>query len=44
VKRDDGKMQWAYDSKPLYTFKSDQPGEKTGDGKGGVWHLAGAKH
>jgi predicted lipoprotein with Yx(FWY)xxD motif len=44
VKRDDGKMQWAYDGKPLYTFKEDKPGEKTGDGKGDVWHLAGAKH
>ena len=41
VKRDDGSMQWAYDGKPLYTFINDkQPGEVTGDGKMGVWHVA----
>jgi len=45
IKRDDGKMQWAYDGKPLYTFKNDKPGEMTGDGKGGVWHAVhGMKH
>jgi predicted lipoprotein with Yx(FWY)xxD motif len=45
IKRDDGKMQWAYDGKPLYTFKNDKPGEMTGDGKGGVWHMVhGVKH
>lgn len=42
VKRDDGKMQWAYDGKPLYTYKMDEkPGDMNGDGKGDVWH---AKH
>nr|WP_288255860.1 hypothetical protein [uncultured Pseudomonas sp.] len=41
VKRDDGTLQWAYDGKPLYTFINDkQPGEVTGDGKMGVWHVA----
>jgi len=41
VKRDDGSMQWAYGGKPLYTFINDkQPGEVTGDGKMGVWHVA----
>ena len=41
VKRDDGSMQWAYDSKPLYTFVMDKkPGDVTGDGKMGVWHVA----
>ena len=41
IKRDDGSMQWAYKDKPLYTFAGDKsPGEKTGDGKGGVWHVA----
>lgn len=24
IKRDDGKMQWAYDGKPLYTFMKDK--------------------
>ena len=41
VKRDDGSMQWAYDGKPLYTFVMDKkPGDVTGDGKMGVWHVA----
>ncbi|SDS43717.1 Predicted lipoprotein with conserved Yx(FWY)xxD motif [Pseudomonas asplenii] len=41
IKRDDGKLQWAYDGKPLYTFKADKKdGDMTGDGKGGVWHVA----
>lgn len=44
VKRDDGSLQWAYDGKPLYTFINDkQPGEVTGDGKMGVWHVAKPK-
>jgi predicted lipoprotein with Yx(FWY)xxD motif len=43
VKRTDGSMQWAYDSKPLYTFIQDKKaGDVTGDGKGGVWHVAKA--
>ena len=41
VKRDDGTMMWAYYGKPLYTFiKDTKAGDKTGDGKGGVWHIA----
>ncbi len=41
VKRDDGRQQWAYKDKPLYTWKNDaKPGDVTGDGKGGVWHVA----
>ena len=41
IKRDDGKMQWAYDGKPLYNFKMDKkPGDKMGDGKGDMWHVA----
>ncbi|MCJ1883230.1 hypothetical protein LNN38_00060 [Pseudomonas sp. LA21] len=41
VKRDDGSMQWAYYGKPLYTFVQDQkPGDMTGDGKMGAWHVA----
>lgn len=40
IKRDDGKMQWAYDGKPVYGYKDDKKaGDKTGDGKGGVWHV-----
>jgi len=42
VQRDDGTMQWAYDSKPLYTWSKDM---KSGDMKGegmanGSWHVA----
>lgn len=41
VMRDDGKKQWAYKGKPLYTWIKDQkPGDKTGDGVNNVWHIA----
>lgn len=41
IKREDGASQWVYKGKPLYTFKSDKAaGDKTGDGKGDVWHVA----
>ncbi|MGH8806837.1 MAG: COG4315 family predicted lipoprotein [Noviherbaspirillum sp.] len=41
VTRDDGKKQWAYKGKPLYTWIKDQkPGDKTGDGVNNVWHIA----
>jgi predicted lipoprotein with Yx(FWY)xxD motif len=40
IKRDDGTMQWADGGKPLYTFAKDKkPGDVTGDGKNGVWHV-----
>jgi predicted lipoprotein with Yx(FWY)xxD motif len=42
IKRDDGKMQWAYKDKPLYTWVKDtKPGDTTGDGfLNGAWHVA----
>ncbi len=42
VRRDDGKMMWAYKGKPLYAFKKDMaPGDTTGDGfLNGAWHMA----
>lgn len=41
IKRRGGTMQWAYKGEPLYTwFKDKAPGDMTGDGVGGVWHLA----
>jgi len=41
VESHDGKKQWAYKGKPLYLFVKDaKPGDTTGDGVGGVWHLA----
>ena len=40
IKRDDGKMQWAYGGKPLYTFiKDEKPGEMKGDKMKDVWHV-----
>lgn len=40
VKRNDGKMQWAYDAKPVYFFAGDKKkGDMAGDGMGGVWHI-----
>lgn len=41
VVREDGKKQWAFKGRPLYTFVNDgKPGDRTGDGfRGGIWHL-----
>ena len=40
VTRDDGAKQWAYKGKPLYSWAKDaKPGDKTGDGFGGIWHI-----
>lgn len=39
--RDDASLQWAYKSKPLYTWAKDtKPGDTTGDGVNNVWHVA----
>ena len=41
VERTDGTRMWAYDGKPLYLWVKDtKPGDVTGDGVGGVWHVA----
>jgi predicted lipoprotein with Yx(FWY)xxD motif len=38
--RKDGRMQWGWNGKPLYTFAGDAAaGEANGDGSGGVWHV-----
>ena len=43
VDRSDGSKMWAYEGKPLYTYVDDKKaGDVTGDGKGGVWHVAKA--
>lgn len=40
-KRADGTMQYAWDGMPLYYFAKDtKAGDTTGDGVGGVWHVA----
>jgi predicted lipoprotein with Yx(FWY)xxD motif len=39
--RPDGTKQYAWKNKPLYYFVKDiKPGEATGDGVGGTWHVA----
>lgn len=44
VDRTDGTKMWAYKGKPLYLWKDDTaPGQATGDGRGGVWHIAVAE-
>ena len=41
IARPDGSKQIAYKGKPLYYYKDDKaPGDKVGDGKGMVWHIA----
>lgn len=40
VERTDGTMQWARQGRPVYYYAGDsKPGDATGDGKGGVWHV-----
>jgi len=39
-----GARQWTVKGKPLYYFAGDsKPGDRNGDGKGGVWHVISAK-
>ena len=41
--RKGGGMQWVFDGKPLYYFAGDaKPGDVSGDGSGGVWHVVKA--
>lgn len=41
VTRKDGSQQWAFNGKPLYLWQGDKKaGDISGDGVGGVWHLA----
>ena len=41
ITRKDGSRQWAYNGDPLYGWQGDRkPGDITGDGVGGTWHLA----
>lgn len=41
ISRNDDTMQVAYKGQPLYTwFKDENPGDMTGDGVKGVWHVA----
>ncbi|MGE5145125.1 MAG: hypothetical protein ACM3N5_00175 [Candidatus Eiseniibacteriota bacterium] len=41
ITRPGGARQWAYQGKPLYTYKLDGgPGSISGDNYNGVWHVA----
>ena len=41
ILRKDGDRQWAFRGQPLYLWVNDAaPGDTTGDGVKGVWHLA----
>lgn len=41
VALDDGTKVWSYKGKPLYYFAQDKaPGDKAGDNRGNVWHVA----
>ncbi len=41
IDRTNGTKQWAYNGEPLYLWVNDRaPGDTTGDGIGGTWHLA----
>jgi predicted lipoprotein with Yx(FWY)xxD motif len=41
ITRSDGRKQWAYKGKALYSWTKDtKPGETTGDGVNSVWHIA----
>ena len=40
ITRDDGSKQWVYKGKQLYVWSKDQkPGDMTGDGFNGIWHI-----
>lgn len=39
VKRDDGRLQWAYKNSPVYTYFEDRPNDPKGVGKSMDWYL-----
>ncbi|WP_161966082.1 hypothetical protein [Steroidobacter cummioxidans] len=39
VKRDDGRLQWAYKNSPVYTYFEDRPNDAKGAGKNMDWYL-----
>jgi len=39
IERADRSKQWCYRGRPIYTYAHDQPGQTSGDGIDGVWHL-----
>jgi Secreted repeat of unknown function len=39
VRRDDGRLQWAYKNRPVYTYFEDRPNDPKGVGKNMDWYL-----
>jgi hypothetical protein len=39
LKRDDGRLQWAYKNSPVYTYFEDRPNDAKGVGKSMDWYL-----
>jgi predicted lipoprotein with Yx(FWY)xxD motif len=39
VERVDHSKQWRYRERPVYTNAQDKPGETSGDGVEGAWHV-----
>jgi len=39
LKREDGRLQWAYKGSPVYTYFEDRPSEPKGAGKNMDWYL-----
>ena len=39
VERADHSKQWRYRNRPIYTKADDKPGQTSGDGVDGVWHV-----
>jgi predicted lipoprotein with Yx(FWY)xxD motif len=39
VKREDGRLQWAYKNRPVYTYFEDRPNDAKGVGKNMDWYL-----
>lgn len=39
LKRDDGRLQWAYKNSPVYTYFEDRPNDARGVGKSMDWYL-----
>jgi hypothetical protein len=39
VKRADGRLQWAYKNRPVYTYFEDRPNDPKGAGKNMDWYL-----
>lgn len=39
ITRADGRLQWAFRGRPVYSYRGDTPTRSAGDGLGGQWHL-----